>query len=1016
MLRAAAKHRLQRNARVVAPLLTTRVASATSLLGSASWRAASSAVTAPGGAPTAAPQAKKTSPRTAQASVAVKAGASLPSHKFVLSPEVLKAYTTDPRPIVALESTIISHGMPYPQNLSTAREVEEIIRQRGAVPATIALMDGRVHVGLSDADLQKFASTDPARIRKCSRRDLGYALATKETGATTVSGTMAVMNALNLKVFVTGGIGGVHRGAEVSMDVSADLADLGRTPITIVCAGVKSILDIKKTLEYLETQGVTVITYADPASPSTAKTSSGGVEFPAFFSPRSGIPSPLACADPDIIQRTAYMQQHVLGLKSSVLVAVPNPDPAEGEVVEAAIKRSLAEAEEQGIDGARVTPFVLKRVNELTHGASLRANIALVKNNAAVGADIAVAMFKGSGRGVSKAGGAGGKGSGGAVKGARGLHTSARAYAPPAVSRASAPGRPLVVGGAVVDFISRPLPGAELLEGTSNPGVVTLSFGGVGRNVADALARLSPECPPALVTALGADAHGRALAAFCEEELQMPVISVTSGAEGSSSSSPARTAVYSALLDGQGELVAAVADTAAFDALVPANMGPEVQALVKAAPLVIVDGNVPAAGVTHVARTAAGGGGNSVAIPSDGLSRPKRVGDASPRGAVPLVYECTSVAKCVRAAEADSLHLVTIVKANQKEVMALADVIRTRLGLPPVSSGSPVGEEPEEEAEGVEQSASSGSVDPELERLLAGAGATVEQPSKRGKAKAAGSSGTSTLNQRVHFEEGSSGGQAEGDDEASRTFTVPGAEGDEGQQVTTRLTDASLQEEGEVDEEEGDESDVLDYMVLTAAQTILAAMVRPGGLSRPLAASSLRAAEKLVADMSSGQAPPNPSVPVPGTPEFFNPEADPLFPGALIDGRKHVLVTLGPLGVLWVSARPAPTDATADLLAALPFFAAARHPAFSMDFQLCNAPKAAQVVKVTGAGDTLLGGVSAGLVGGYSFASSVQLGLAAAKIAVESPVGASTISDALNLDATIRIAEDEVAPVEEEYS
>lgn len=283
-------------------------------------------------------------------------------------------------PVVALESTIISHGMPYPQNLETARAVESVVRSAGAVPATVAVLNGVCCIGLDDDELEMFAKAGPKRVAKASRRDLAAVVARRGHGATTVSSTMLLSRLAGIDVFVTGGIGGVHRGAEDSMDVSADLTELGRTPVCVVCAGVKSILDIRRTLEVLETQGVAVVAL-------------GTDEFPAFFTRSSGCASPLR-ADSAAQVAALLHAGSTLGLESGTLVAVPIPAEAEAEAgpVQAAIDQALAEVAEKGVLGRDVTPYVLGRVNELTQGSSLAANIALIRNNAAHGAAIAVEL------------------------------------------------------------------------------------------------------------------------------------------------------------------------------------------------------------------------------------------------------------------------------------------------------------------------------------------------------------------------------------------------------------------------------------------------------------------------------------------------------------------------------------------------------------------------------------------------------------------------------------------------
>ncbi|MBU3029422.1 pseudouridine-5'-phosphate glycosidase [Paracoccus marinaquae] len=300
---------------------------------------------------------------------------------LTFSPEVAEALA-DRRPVVALESTIITHGMPWPQNLDMAREVEAVIRTAGATPATIAVMGGQIHIGLTDTTLTALARTPPDQAMKLSRADLAVCLATGRTGATTVAATMICADLAGIRVFATGGIGGVHRGAELSFDVSADLQELAQTPVTVVAAGAKAILDLPKTWEVLETLGVPVIAY-------------GQDELPAFWSRRSGIPAPLRMDSPAEIAAAAAMRAR-LGLKGGQLVA--NPIPAEAEITQSeilpVILKALDEAETQGVAAKSVTPFLLQRIFELTDGRSLGSNIALVLNNARLAAEIAIEMAK----------------------------------------------------------------------------------------------------------------------------------------------------------------------------------------------------------------------------------------------------------------------------------------------------------------------------------------------------------------------------------------------------------------------------------------------------------------------------------------------------------------------------------------------------------------------------------------------------------------------------------------------
>ncbi|MGH1355617.1 MAG: pseudouridine-5'-phosphate glycosidase [Thalassovita sp.] len=284
------------------------------------------------------------------------------------------------QPVVALESTIITHGMPYPQNLETARSVEGMVKDMGAVPATIAVLNGTLHVGLTDEQLEQLAQAK--NVAKLSRADLAACMATGGTGATTVASTMIAAHLAGIQVFATGGIGGVHKGAELTFDISADLLELAQTPVTVVAAGAKAILDLPKTLEVLETQGVPVIAY-------------GQDDFPAFWSRSSGLKAPLRMDHAADIAR-AHKMRAALGLAGGQLVA--NPIPLDHEIPVSDLAPIIAEAtenaEELKIAGKEVTPFLLRRIFDLTGGKSLNANIALVLNNAALAARIAAEMSK----------------------------------------------------------------------------------------------------------------------------------------------------------------------------------------------------------------------------------------------------------------------------------------------------------------------------------------------------------------------------------------------------------------------------------------------------------------------------------------------------------------------------------------------------------------------------------------------------------------------------------------------
>ena len=293
-----------------------------------------------------------------------------------IAPEVAAALA-EGKPVVALESTIISHGMPYPKNVETALEVEKIIRDNGAVPATIAIIGGRLKAGLSAQEIEYFGKKG-GEIAKASRRDLPVLIARGQDGACTVTTTMMIAHMAGISIFATGGIGGVHRGAETTMDISADLEELARTPVMVVCAGAKSILDLGLTLEYLETHGVPVIGY-------------GTEELPAFYTRKSGFGVDYRLDTPKELAEAFYAQRE-MGLKGGMLVANPIPEQyaMDADVIGRAIDQAVAESREQGIHGKATTPFLLARVKDLTGGDSLESNIQLVYNNARVAAQAAV--------------------------------------------------------------------------------------------------------------------------------------------------------------------------------------------------------------------------------------------------------------------------------------------------------------------------------------------------------------------------------------------------------------------------------------------------------------------------------------------------------------------------------------------------------------------------------------------------------------------------------------------------
>ncbi|XP_052452958.1 uncharacterized protein zgc:136858 isoform X2 [Carassius gibelio] len=482
---------------------------------------------------------------------------------FIIHPDVKEALA-DQRPVVALESTIITHGMPYPHNLSTAKEVEAIVRAEGAIPATIGILEGSIHVGLSSDELDFLAQSKMAL--KVSRRDLPYVISKGMSGGTTVSGTMIAAHKAGIPVFVTGGIGGVHRDGEncmfikknsyihlkmftclylmtnilslVALDVSADLTELGRTPIAVVSAGVKSILDIGRTLEFLETQGVCVATYGESNS------------FPAFFSRQSEFTSPYHVSSPqeaaDLIASTLS-----LGLQSGLLLAIPIPEEhaATGQQIEDAIQTAVKEASSQGVTGRDVTPFILQRVNELTKGKSLQANIALIKNNAKVGSQIACALSKhkektgGNFRGDIK------------TRKSKDQRTDSYAF------------------------------------GQTNPGSVCQSFGGVGRNIADCLSRLGQR--PLFISAIGKDSHSEAVLNYCKHMDTSAVARLQDQ----------RTATYCAVITESGELSLGLGDMDIHQQIQEQYVS-QFEDQFASASLVVLDGNIPVSTIDYVCRIA----------------------------------------------------------------------------------------------------------------------------------------------------------------------------------------------------------------------------------------------------------------------------------------------------------------------------------------------------------------------------------------------------------------------------
>ncbi|XP_078424365.1 uncharacterized protein LOC144696668 isoform X2 [Cetorhinus maximus] len=465
-----------------------------------------------------------------------------------IHPEVSEAITNK-KAVVALESTIITHGMPHPHNLNTAKEVEQIVKEHGVVPATVGIVKGKIHVGLSNNDLQYLAETK--EVLKVSRRDLPYILSKGLSGGTTVSATMMVAHKVGIPLLVTGGIGGVHRDGQNTLDVSTDLTELGRNPVTVISAGVKSILDIGRTLEYLETLGVCVATFGKSR------------DFPAFFIPKSGFQSPYNVTDEEEAAQL-IANAHKFGQDSSVLIAVPIPEEqaASSLIIDDAIQQALEEARDEGILGKDVTPFVLNRIYELTKGISLTTNIALIKNNAKVGSRIACALTRQSYRKFST------------------LSQAPRA-------KLSALAQPVVIGGCNVDFIAKAKGSNLVFNGSTNNGTVQQSTGGVGRNLADCLSRLGLN--PLFISAIGKDANGDAVLRFCSHMDTSAVVMLPGHS----------TAVYCAVIAANGELSLGLGDMD-IHCQITEHYVSKFKEQLQSASLVCLDGNIPTSTINYV--------------------------------------------------------------------------------------------------------------------------------------------------------------------------------------------------------------------------------------------------------------------------------------------------------------------------------------------------------------------------------------------------------------------------------
>ncbi|KAK9463742.1 Indigoidine synthase A like protein-domain-containing protein [Lipomyces oligophaga] len=483
---------------------------------------------------------------------------SVPS-QLSIDPEVADAIASK-KPVLALESTILTHGIPYPHNLTLANDLNKIIRKEGVVPATIALIDGRPVVGASDAELEVLCTPPPEgkKFIKVSRRDIAYSVAHGVTGGTTIAGTMILAHAAGIRVFATGGLGGVHRGVEHTLDISADLEELGRTPVAVVSAGAKAILDLAKTFEYLETKGVHVSTYGPK-----------GTNIPAFYSRDSGIPSPFNFTSPEDAAAVIHAN-NLLQLESGMLFCIPPPHEhaIPSEEIDEAINEAVIAANEARVSGKDITPFLLDRILTLTDGRSLQSNVGFVKNNILVGARIASALSK---IGSSEAS---------PNKNVQPAPVSPSVFEttrPTAV--VSAPADALVIGAVAVDLTCdlthATLEAPKSYMHTSNPGIIHRTPGGVGFNVglaatyaSSAYVAKGEDISIRMVSAVGPDARDLHASLGLQDDLEGPNPDM-SGVEVVNT---ARTAQYVAMHDLKGDLIFACADMALVEGLPVAHI------------------------------------------------------------------------------------------------------------------------------------------------------------------------------------------------------------------------------------------------------------------------------------------------------------------------------------------------------------------------------------------------------------------------------------------------------------
>ncbi|KAJ4486069.1 indigoidine synthase A-like protein [Lentinula aciculospora] len=497
-------------------------------------------------------------------------------------PEVLDALASK-KPVVALETTLVTHGFPYPTNFELSNSLESIVRSTGAIPATIGIIEGRIKIGLEKAELERLANPEkPGSVVKISRRDISPAVSMKAFGGTTCSATLIFAALAGIKVFATGGLGGVHRGGESSMDISADLQELTRCPVGLVSSGVKSILDIGRTLEYLETLGVPVISYG----PSK--------EFPAFFTPRSGFQVPWNTESPSVAANILYTQSQ-LGMQNGALFAVPIPEAYEaaGADIQLAVDRAVAESEVNGISkrGKEATPWLLNRIGELSMGSSLVSNVALLENNARIGGEIAVEYQKLAEEqphssdfvtlGFSTP-----------FKQSARLQPSSSEEEPLAAKNDNA--SLLVLGAAAVDISAKAFEAAPRSAfGSTTPGTIAVSLGGVARNIAEASHRVSPKDSVLLLSPIGDDAFGHLLTKETEKSGMRT--------DGLLLQKDQRTAVCNIVLDSRGGLTTGIADMAILETTQFKTNAIEIIQRTNPA-ILIVDGNCSPAVISTVAK------------------------------------------------------------------------------------------------------------------------------------------------------------------------------------------------------------------------------------------------------------------------------------------------------------------------------------------------------------------------------------------------------------------------------